>query len=324
MPPPLDAFCSVRARADDVQLVGTAKAAPAWLVVEWPAPWPRKAVREAAVPPPLRAALARWQRAVPGGLRVQWIRREVGRYDAPGRTTAFLARPSLHAPRQWRARVADPAALAAADVPALLAAATGDAAADAPADPVFAPHDAPLVLTCTHGKRDRCCARWGRALHAAFADVAGGAAWQTTHLGGHRFAPTALLLPHGVHVGWLRAPEAAAAWTAYRAGRLPRLDRYRGHVGYAPPVQAADAFVRAATGLRALDALRLDAAASLPADEAAWRVTWRRTWRRPHTSVRHTVVRHTVVVAEVPAGRRVVDCAGKVKPLTRFVLRTGS
>lgn len=58
------------------------------------------------------------------------------------------------------------------------------------------------VLICAHGKRDRCCGSAGTTL-ATHAAAEGIAVRRTSHLGGHRFAPTALLLPEGTAWAWL-------------------------------------------------------------------------------------------------------------------------
>lgn len=54
----------------------------------------------------------------------------------------------------------------------------------------------PVTLICTNGNRDICCAREGRKLINEF-EARGEVAWESTHLGGHRFAPTRLTLPDG-------------------------------------------------------------------------------------------------------------------------------
>ncbi len=59
------------------------------------------------------------------------------------------------------------------------------------------------VLICTHGKRDRCCGSLGMNLYkelsnsVLFDTVANRRLYRTSHTGGHRFAPTAILLPQG-------------------------------------------------------------------------------------------------------------------------------
>ncbi|GAB3943559.1 sucrase ferredoxin [Corynebacterium tapiri] len=66
----------------------------------------------------------------------------------------------------------------------------------------------PLVLVCTHGKRDVCCAIKGRplasSLHQAFCAHGGtDSVWETSHTKGHRFAPSVLLMPWGYSFGRL-------------------------------------------------------------------------------------------------------------------------
>jgi hypothetical protein len=51
-----------------------------------------------------------------------------------------------------------------------------------------------MLLVCTNGRRDVCCALWGQRFYAAAAALLPNV-WQTTHLGGHRFAATAVSLP---------------------------------------------------------------------------------------------------------------------------------
>jgi hypothetical protein len=56
------------------------------------------------------------------------------------------------------------------------------------------------LLLCTHGTRDRCCAKLGGGLFRDLSEClpAGARLWRTSHTGGHRFAPTAISLPDGL------------------------------------------------------------------------------------------------------------------------------
>ena len=66
------------------------------------------------------------------------------------------------------------------------------------------PVEGPLVLVCTHGKRDVCCALKGRPLVAALSERnPGTVVWETSHTKGHRFAPSILLMPWGYSYGRL-------------------------------------------------------------------------------------------------------------------------
>jgi hypothetical protein len=116
-----------------------------------------------------------------------------------------------------------------------------------PGDPVTRP----LLLICAHEQRDPCCGLAGSALLDA---IAGPDVFAASHLGGHRFAPTALVLPTGYVYGRLDQTSATAI-LGRAAGREVTTDRCRGRCTWSPRGQVAELAVREATGLRSPDAL---------------------------------------------------------------------
>ncbi len=115
----------------------------------------------------------------------------------------------------------------------------------------------PLLLVCTHGKHDRCCARHGQPLFEALRELADPDwVWQASHLGGDRFAGNLVCLPEGLYFGRVGPGEAAIVLEDYLAGRI-HLPCYRGRAAYSMPVQAAERAVREHTGSTGLDALEL-------------------------------------------------------------------
>ena len=80
--------------------------------------------------------------------------------------------------------------------------------------------------------------------------------WQSSHLGGHRFAPNLVVLPAGIQLGRIPGGRAREVAAAVREGRIP-LDLYRGRVLYPPHVQAAEIAVRTSTGCDRVGDLRL-------------------------------------------------------------------
>ena len=72
----------------------------------------------------------------------------------------------------------------------------------------------PQVLVCTHGSRDRCCGVLGGAIFAQLKNqlkmMLPDAVWQVSHLGGHRFAPTALCLPLGLLLGRIDVDDCSS------------------------------------------------------------------------------------------------------------------
>jgi hypothetical protein len=112
-----------------------------------------------------------------------------------------------------------------------------------------APVEHPLFLVCTHGKHDRCCAKYGRPLYDAVREqVDEGWVWQSTHVGGDRFAGNLVALPDGVYYGRVGPSEAWPVLEASLAGRV-YLPCYRGRSCHGFAAQAAELGVREQTGL---------------------------------------------------------------------------
>jgi hypothetical protein len=119
------------------------------------------------------------------------------------------------------------------------------------------PLDHPLFAVCTHGKRDRCCARYGRPLYDAVADqVDREWVWQCTHVGGDRFAGNLVCFPEGLYFGRVGLGDVWPLLDDYLAGKI-YLDCYRGRCCYPFRVQAGEDAVRRATGLTGLDEVQL-------------------------------------------------------------------
>ena len=101
------------------------------------------------------------------------------------------------------------------------------------------PYDGLLWLVCTNGRRDVCCAEFGRPVARALAERWPEETWETTHLGGHRFAATFLALPSGITIGRADPDSALAAADEVAAGRHPWRTS-RGRAGFPPEAQVAE------------------------------------------------------------------------------------
>jgi len=121
-----------------------------------------------------------------------------------------------------------------------------------------APAGHPLFLVCTHGKHDPCCARYGRPLYEALRDeLDPDWVWQSSHIGGDRFAGNLVCLPEGLYYGRVGREAAGTVLDEHLAGRI-ELDHYRGRSAYTFPVQAAERHVRETAGLQRVDDLGLE------------------------------------------------------------------
>ena len=132
------------------------------------------------------------------------------------------------------------------------------------------PVDHPLFVVCTHGKRDPCCARYGRPLYEGLREAADdGWIWQSTHVGGDRFAGNLVCLPDGVYYGRVTRLDALAVLAEHLAGRV-ELAHYRGRCCYSFPVQAAEREVRERSGVLGIADVRAEGIERLGEDR--WRV----------------------------------------------------
>jgi len=100
----------------------------------------------------------------------------------------------------------------------------------------------PVYLVCVHGRRDLCCATFGVAFYGALGDEVGARVFQTSHIGGHRFAATAVVYPQAFYYGRLEPADAPALAQAHEAGRVGPTAKLRGRAGPEPLLQAAEVF----------------------------------------------------------------------------------
>ncbi|GLZ04661.1 hypothetical protein Acsp03_21270 [Actinomadura sp. NBRC 104412] len=202
--------------------------ARSWLLIEHPGPWPERIEHLPAGP--VGDAVRAAQEA---GVRPQLIRRPRRRRRTP--PLQVYAGHSAEDDVWLEGReLADHGELAELDLQALAA---GERLGFG--EPV---HD-PVFLVCTHGRRNACCARTGAPLARHLAGSFDPFVWETTHVGGDRYAANLLCLPHAIYYGDLGPQEATAAAKAYLKGQVSTV-RLRGRAGLPEPAQAAEHFVR--------------------------------------------------------------------------------
>lgn len=268
--------CTTASRDLDEPLPGTAATARTWLLLEQPGPWGPKALTSSHLDPELGRAL---EAASDGtGVRIALIRRPGRHADCgePSVRQVYVAHTVpgnvwLHA-----ATTSEPERLLDLDFTAL---GMGDPHTF---DGILRgrPHTGdPLALVCTNGRRDRCCALLGRPLATELASSGVDGVWEVTHLGGHRFSPTLLVLPFGYAYGRAQAPHVKEVLQGVREGRVV-VEGCRGGSAWERPAQAAELAVRTAAHEYAADALtvvRTDGAA--PRWEVTVAHTDGRLWR---------------------------------------------
>ena len=252
-------FCAQLAREDEEPLLGTATQVKVWLLLEYRDPWAAKAVKDNSLAPAVQSHLDEQVAAIPGS-RLLFIKQQKPAHT--GRRF-FLVRTDEAAPSLYEFELHRYKDLLALDLTAVAA-----------GSPAYSDHlrDDPLFLVCTNGKRDKCCAKFGLPMVKALLANGIENVWQSTHIGGHRYAPNTLFLPHSVNYGHLAPDQIRPAVEAYEEGRLYDLDNYRGRTYYAPAVQAADTYLRRELNLLDLTAVRLQTASMEAGD--LWRVSF--------------------------------------------------
>ena len=272
---------------------GTAAQVTDWLMVQAPGTWAPKILHSECLSEPLKDKLSSWEAGAPYR-RVQFIRRVGAQTDVP---TVMMAHSSLEG--QWLTTlpITDLEDLRTVDLDAL-------AAPTAPSSGELI--DTPLYLVCVHGRRDRCCAVHGAALYRAMTD-AGATVWQTSHLGGHRFAAVAMSFPHGYCYGRLRAEHGPAFIEAGAQGRCFEPHYLRGRSCLSPPAQAAEVFLRQRNELSDLGGLGFVGESRL--DDERWRVEFE------HADTRY----ETLVQTQTLTTRGPKSCGGDDEPYRALV-----
>jgi hypothetical protein len=233
--------CSLRSLAADEPLAGTASTIRRWLLVTHDGPWGRDGLVDARLPDGVGQALHELGRRTTA--RVLLIRRNA-RTPEPDRVRGRVLCFAIDTRDAWLGR---------RDLDRIEDAVTLDPRARRD----FEPSSGPVFVVCTHGRRDPCCAERGRPLAEALAAAAPAAAWESTHVGGDRFAGNVVAFPHGVTFGRVEPNEAAAIVGAHREGRIGPIHRYRGRTSDPFDVQAADAAIRSRHDLDRIDDVRL-------------------------------------------------------------------
>ena len=175
--------CSHASEAEDEPLLGTASTITNWLLVEHPGPWGEKALRHARLPAGLGDMLRRRERELK--IRVLLIRRHGRRTGA--RRSCFAIHTGPDRPWMERADLEDVRDVAALDLEGL-----GRGASVG-----LTPIEGALFAVCTHGRRDPCCAERGRPLASALSHAFPEQTWESTHIGGDRFAGNMIAFPTG-------------------------------------------------------------------------------------------------------------------------------
>lgn len=266
-------YCSQIAQTEKAPLYGSAAHFKVGLLIEYTGQWRAKALGNNDLPAEVNAWLDA-QKSEMDGFRPFFIKREKQQAadHAFGSGTVYLAVTDSARPKLYRFTIRSADELLALDLKSIIA-----------GESEHQPVDETVVAVCTNGTHDRCCAKFGLPVYQAFAQEDGIEAWQVTHIGGHRYAATAIALPLGIVYGFLSPQNVPTVAQTIHARHL-HLPTYRGRTFYSGHVNAADYFVRKKTGQTELDAISLivEAELNLSDEEPSWLIQFLDGFMQPH------------------------------------------
>jgi hypothetical protein len=245
-------FCSLNSLQLESDIFGTASRHDVWFLLEYTGQWHPQVLPKSLLPDSVKVWLHQNLHQTPHS-RLLFIKRTVKSSD---KFTFYVALSYELHQHLYKFELDNYLDLLSLDIPALLQ-----------QDVKYAANiqTRPLYLTCTHGKHDQCCAKFGLPLYHELARLRPVDSWQCSHIGGDRFAPNLLVLPYGLYYGRMSKEELPAV--LQNDGQRIYLPRYRGRSSYNFITQAAEYFLRLETGRTELQAFRLVASVPIVRNE---------------------------------------------------------
>lgn len=232
----------------DEPMFATGSQVRGWLLIEVRGAWGEDAIHASAlnehVPRHWKDELKRRH------IRAACIRSD-SRAEAPGVRlfTCTARRPGAGAAPLWGRHV---------DSLVDVAAAVEHLRADEPPGAEWEHMQESLILVCTNGRHDQCCANLGRPLVRALRNSRwAGRVWECSHIGGDRFAANLVILPDSLYFGRVD-PETVPGLLAGLDERRIDLALFRGRTSFSLAEQAVEHFVRRELDIDAVDGVTID------------------------------------------------------------------
>lgn len=234
-------FCAHASRRSAEDLIGSAPAYETYIFIECPQPWMPDVWDSKSVPPNLKAFVENANRLL-RSIKFLAIAADKPNPSRKARVLAYHRHPFPSGGyTRWAFRINLEKVAPFLEQYLYLA---NPQASSRPRTNVSVAHPVDVAtpqnyrpirdfFVCTHGSHDKCCARYGNpffrqartiALNLGLRDER---VWQVSHIGGHRFAPTAIAFPDGRYYGALDGESFAAI--AQRKGDIRCIHNvYRG------------------------------------------------------------------------------------------------
>jgi hypothetical protein len=243
-------MCSERSRSRGERMFGSVGQQDAALLLEYPWPFGKSCVSCDRLPEAFKERILeerRRSRETGTGLRLSVAMLRQRSRPLSGEIAFWIALPDACDPVLYEFRLDSYEELIAFDIPGVVARASAY-------DRYI--RTEPLFIACTNGRKDPCCARYGMRAYNALVQQVGHLAWQSTHIGGCRFAGNVVCFPHGIYYGHVDPDDVAPILEEYRRQRL-YLEKYRGRLSLSLEADVAEYCLRLETGIRELAQFRL-------------------------------------------------------------------
>jgi hypothetical protein len=217
-------FCSQASRGHGETLYGTVAQVKSWILLEYPSAWRRRAIEDS------RLLSDRLRKYLDSAAERSILMRQEHRRSREIR----CFRVQCEAPARMTVQtIADYDDLPGSGSPAV-------------------PVSGLLYATCTHGRHDMCCAKFGLPVACAIRDAVGSRAWDCSHVGGDRFAGNVVVFPYGMYYGHVRPEDVPELVAASERGEV-WMKGYRGRCVHPRNVQVAEYFARCESGRLAVE-----------------------------------------------------------------------
>ena len=233
MPIKNNMFCYESSLNSNEKMYGTAPRVDVWFLLEYRGHWSTKAFKDSKIPKAVKSFLNKQLKAVPNS-RLQLIKKHK---NTDEHLKFYLAVSDETNPRLYEFELENYEELLSLDIKKILKSKKHMS-------------DEKIFIICTNGEHDTCCGKFGMPVYLDIAESKyGSRTWETTHIGGHRFASTFVCLPHGLVYGRLRDGKVAEdLMKQYEDGKV-HLPCYRGRSCHSNETQAAEYYLRKETGI---------------------------------------------------------------------------
>jgi hypothetical protein len=276
-------ICSNSSLQAKEPLPGTAPRADVWMLLEFDGVWGEKAFDESLLPVRVKNHLSGTLKQIPNSklllIRQHMAHRQTASESRLPGPRFFMALTHLEQPLLYDFTLKQYEDLLDMDIPGLAA-----------QDSVYGQNLSRqvLLIVCTNGRRDWCCARFGTdtyldLIRASQSISAQPTIWQCSHVGGHRFAPNIACLPAGLFYGRVEKDELPFLVENCCKGQIYPA-KARGRSCYPAPIQAAEIYLRMRSDIEPHEVYQVLEVVESQPDE------WMVRFRSDFTNLIHTVV----------------------------------